>query len=85
MEYTVLEDDDPSSYHMYAMTYQIDRRFDQTKNTRNFQRTQKRTKLIADGVVNHWSLEHYMIKDLPLMIGLINGMNLHLQAQRNFL
>ena len=43
-------------------------------------------KLIKDYVVNHWSLEHYMIKDLLQMIGLINGMNLHPQAMpRNFL
>lgn len=66
----VVEDNDPKgSYHMYAASdvYQIDRRFGTNETYKQLaEELRKRNmKLIMDYVVNHWSLEHYMIKDLP--------------------
>ena len=66
----VAEDNDPSgSYHMYAASdvYQIDRRFGSNDLYKKLSAEMKKRnmKLIMDYVVNHWSLEHYMIKDLP--------------------
>ena len=66
----VLEDNDPKgSYHMYAASdvYQIDRRFGSNKKYKQLSEELKKRdmKLIMDYVVNHWGLEHYMIKDLP--------------------
>ena len=66
----VLEDNDPKgSYHMYAASdvYQIDRRFGTNEVYRELalEMRKRNMKLIMDYVVNHWSLEHYMIKDLP--------------------
>ncbi len=66
----VLEDNDPKgSYHMYAASdvYQIDRRFGSNEKYKQLSEELKKRdmKLIMDYVVNHWGLEHYMIKDLP--------------------
>ena len=66
----VVEDNDPKgSYHMYAASdvYQIDRRFGSNQTYKHLSEALKKRnmKLIMDYVVNHWSLEHYMIKDLP--------------------
>ena len=66
----VVEDNDPKgSYHMYAASdvYQIDRRFgtNETYKKLSLEMRKRNMKLIMDYVVNHWSLEHYMIKDLP--------------------
>ena len=66
----VVEDNDPKgSYHMYAASdvYQIDRRFGSNEKYKQLSEELKKRdmKLIKDYVVNHWSLEHYMIKDLP--------------------
>jgi len=66
----VVEDNDPKgSYHMYAASdvYQIDRRFgtNETYKKLSSEMHKRDMKLIMDYVVNHWSLEHYMIKDLP--------------------
>ncbi len=66
----VVEDNDPKgSYHMYAASdvYQIDRRFgtNETYKKLSSEMRKRDMKLIMDYVVNHWSLEHYMIKDLP--------------------
>lgn len=66
----VLEDNDPKgSYHMYAASdvYQIDKRFGSNETFKQLSKELKKRqmKLIMDYVVNHWSLEHYMIKDLP--------------------
>ena len=66
----VVEDNDPEgSYHMYAASdvYQIDRRFgtNQIYKKLAVEMRKRNMKLIMDYVVNHWSLEHYMIKDLP--------------------
>lgn len=66
----VVEDNDPKgSYHMYAASdvYQIDRRFgtNETYKKLSSEMRKRNMKLIMDYVVNHWSLEHYMIKDLP--------------------
>ncbi len=66
----VVEDNDPKgSYHMYAASdlYQIDRRFGSNQTYTHLSEALKKRnmKLIMDYVVNHWSLEHYMIKDLP--------------------
>lgn len=66
----VVEDNDSKgSYHMYAASdvYTIDRRFgtNQTYKELAAEMRKRNMKLIMDYVVNHWSLEHYMIKDLP--------------------
>ena len=66
----VVEDNDPKgSYHMYAASdvYQIDKRFGTNEIYRKLaiEMRKRNMKLIMDYVVNHWSLEHYMIKDLP--------------------
>lgn len=66
----VAEDNDPKgSYHMYAASdvYQIDRRFGTNDTYKQLAAEMRKRdmKLIMDYVVNHWSLEHYMIKDLP--------------------
>ena len=66
----VLEDNDPKgSYHMYAASdvYQIDKRFGSNEKYKQLSAELKKRnmKLIKDYVVNHWGLEHYMIKDLP--------------------
>lgn len=66
----VVEDNDPKgSYHMYAASdvYQIDRRFGTNEIYKKLsaELRKRNMKLIMDYVVNHWSLEHYMIKDLP--------------------
>lgn len=66
----VVEDNDPKgSYHMYAASdvYQIDRRFGTNEVYRELalEMRKRNMKLIMDYVVNHWSLEHHMIKDLP--------------------
>ena len=66
----VVEDNDPKgSYHMYAASdvYQIDRRFGTNETYKQLAAEMRKRdmKLIMDYVVNHWSLEHYMIKDLP--------------------
>lgn len=66
----VVEDNDPKgSYHMYAASdvYQIDRRFGTNETYKQLaaEMHKRDMKLIMDYVVNHWSLEHYMIKDLP--------------------
>jgi glycosidase len=54
---------------MYAASdvYQIDRRFGSNDLYKKLSAEMKKRnmKLIMDYVVNHWSLEHYMIKDLP--------------------
>ena len=54
---------------MYAASdvYQIDRRFGSNEKYKQLSEELKKRdmKLIKDYVVNHWSLEHYMIKDLP--------------------
>ena len=66
----LLEDNDKQgSYHGYACsdTYHIDSRFG--GNEAYLQLSDalhvRGMKLIKDYVTNHWSLEHYMIKDLP--------------------
>ena len=66
----VVEDNDPKgSYHMYAASdvYHIDRRFGSNEIYKQLSKELKKRnmKLIKDYVINHWSLEHYMIKDLP--------------------
>jgi len=66
----VVEDNDPKgSYHMYAASdvYQIDKRFGSNEMYKQLSKELRKRdmKLIMDYVVNHWSLEHYMIKDLP--------------------
>lgn len=66
----LLEDNDKrGSYHGYACsdTYQIDSRYGGNKAYVELsdQLHQRGMKLIKDYVTNHWSLEHYMIKDLP--------------------
>jgi glycosidase len=65
-----LEDNDKrGSYHGYACsdTYQIDSRYGgNSAYLKLSDELHKRDmKLIKDYVTNHWSLEHYMIKDLP--------------------
>lgn len=66
----LLEDNDKrGSYHGYACsdTYQIDSRYGgNSAYLKLSDELHKRDmKLIKDYVTNHWSLEHYMIKDLP--------------------
>ena len=66
----VVEDNDPKgSYHMYAASdvYQIDRRFGSNEIFKKLATEMRKRdmKLIMDYVVNHWSLQHYMVKDLP--------------------
>jgi len=66
----LLEDNDKrGSYHGYACsdTYHIDSRYGgNSAYLKLSDELHKRDmKLIKDYVTNHWSLEHYMIKDLP--------------------
>ncbi len=66
----LLEDNDKrGSYHGYACsdTYHIDSRYGgNSAYLKLSEELHKRNmKLIKDYVTNHWSLEHYMIKDLP--------------------
>ncbi len=66
----LLEDNDQrGSYHGYACsdTYHIDSRYGgNSAYLKLSEELHKRNmKLIKDYVTNHWSLEHYMIKDLP--------------------
>lgn len=66
----VLEDNDfRGSYHGYACsdTYAIDARFGSNESFLKLSEALhlRGMKLIKDYVTNHWSLEHYLIKDLP--------------------
>lgn len=66
----LLEDNDKQgSYHGYACsdTYHIDSRYGGNKAYLKLsdELHKRGMKLIQDYVTNHWSLEHYMIKDLP--------------------
>ncbi len=66
----LIEDNDKrGSYHGYACsdTYAIDSRYGGNNSYLKLsEELHKRgMKLIHDYVTNHWSLEHYMIKDLP--------------------
>ncbi|MGB8706283.1 MAG: alpha-amylase family glycosyl hydrolase, partial [Gillisia sp.] len=66
----LLEDDDPSySYHTYAQSdvYNIDPRYGTNQDYKRLasELHSRNMKLIMDYVTNHWSAEHWMIKDLP--------------------
>ena len=61
--------DSKSSYHMYAGTdaYNIDRRFGTNEKYKelSLELRKRGMKLIMDYVLNHWGLNHYMVKDSP--------------------
>ena len=61
--------DSKSSYHMYAGTdaYNIDRRFGTNEKYKELSLELKKRgmKLIMDYVLNHWGLNHYMVKNSP--------------------
>jgi glycosidase len=65
------EDNDAQcSYHTYAQSdvYKIDPRYGTNEDylRLSLEMHQKKMKLIMDYVINHWGLEHWMIKDLPI-------------------
>ena len=67
----VCEDNDASfSYHGYAQSdvYKIDPRFGTNEDYVRLasEMHSKGMKLVFDYVTNHWGLEHWLIKDLPL-------------------
>ena len=61
--------DSKSSYHMYAGTdaYNIDKRFGTNEKYKELSLELKKRgmKLIMDYVLNHWGLNHYMVKNSP--------------------
>ena len=64
------EDNDPHvSYHTYAQSdvYRIDPRYGSNLDYKRLANGlhKKGMKLIMDFVTNHWSIEHWMVKDLP--------------------
>lgn len=85
----LLEDNDKrGSYHGYACsdTYAIDSRFggNEAYLKLSDELHKREMKLIKDYVTNHWSLEHYMIRDLPFKdwIHYFDGVNGY--AQTNY-
>ncbi|MEO1435743.1 MAG: glycoside hydrolase family 13 protein [Bacteroidota bacterium] len=66
----VIENDMPkTSYHGYAMTdlYEVDKRFGgNAKYQELIEKLHRRDmKIVMDVILNHWGLEHWMVKDLP--------------------